>query len=156
MTTIFGILIAILMLGILIIIHEMGHFFVGRLCGIGIEEVGIGFGPKLVQRTTKKGLLVTWRLLPFGAFVRFTGEDESSDNPKAMNNQPVWKRLLTVLAGPLTNILFAMLIIMVLLMGYGIPYNTTEVAELVEGLPAQLAGLRVGDVITAVGGTQLD
>ena len=91
------ILIAILILGFIIMVHELGHYTVGRLCGLGIEEFSIGFGPKLVQ--WGKGIKYTLRALPIGGYVRFAGEDADSEDPRAFNNAPVWKRFLTTLAG---------------------------------------------------------
>ena len=95
------ILIAILILGFIIMVHELGHYTVGRLCGLGIEEFSIGFGPKLVQ--WGKGIKYTLRALPIGGYVRFAGEDADSEDPRAFNNAPVWKRFLTTLEGELVS-----------------------------------------------------
>lgn len=151
-----GVIIAILILLILVMVHELGHFFMGRALGIGIEELSIGFGPKIFQKKSKKEILYTLRVLPLGAFVRFTGEDEDNDNPKAMNNQPVWKRFLTVLAGPAMNILMAYAVVAIYLMVIGLAYNAPVVAQLMDGLPAQQAGLQVGDIIESVNGESVD
>ena len=141
-----GVIIAILILLILVMVHELGHFFMGRALGIGIEELSIGFGPKIFQKKSKKEILYTLRVLPLGAFVRFTGEDEDNDNPKAMNNQPVWKRFLTVLAGPAMNILMAYAVVAIYLMVIGLAYNVPVVAP--SGAAGRLAGwgyYRVGE-----------
>ena len=90
---------AILLLCAMILFHELGHYIVGRLCGIGIVEFSIGFGPKLVG-WERKGIRYSIRALPLGGYCQFVGEDEENPAPNAMNRQPVWKRFLTVLAGP--------------------------------------------------------
>jgi len=106
MIKILYILIAILMLGVIVTIHEFGHYLAGRLCGIGIVEFSIGFGPKLVQ-FKRKGILYSLRAIPLGGYCSFVGEDENDDAPNAMNKQPVWKRFITVLSGPLMNFVLA-------------------------------------------------
>ena len=142
---------AILMLAFIIITHELGHYTVGRLCGVGIEEFSVGFGPKLVQ-WRRKGILYSVRLIIVGGYVRFTGEDEDSDDPRAFNNQPVWKRFLTVLAGPAMNFVLAYLVAVGMLVGYGLYDVVPQVGSVIENTPAAEAGLADGDVIVAVDG----
>ena len=142
---------AILMLAFIIIVHELGHYTVGRLCGIGIEEFSVGFGPKLVQ-WKRKGILYSLRLIIIGGYVRFTGEDEDSDDPRAFNNQKVWKRFLTVLAGPLMNFVLAYLVAVGMLTGYGVYDVVPQVGSVIEGTPAAESGLADGDVILTVAG----
>lgn len=151
-----GVIIAIVMLLLLVMVHELGHFWMGKALGIGVEELAIGFGPKIFQKKSKNGILYTLRALPLGAFVRFAGEDEENDNPKAMNNQPVWKRFLTTLAGPAMNILMAYVVMVIYMMTFGLNYNVPRIGQLMEGLPAQQAGLQVGDVIESVDGQSID
>ena len=144
---------AILMLAFIIIVHELGHYTVGRLCGIGIEEFSVGFGPKLLQ-WERKGILYSLRLIIIGGYVRFTGEDEDSEDPRAFNNQKVWKRFLTVLAGPAMNFVLAYVVAVGFLTGYGLYTGEVlpRVDELIEATPAAESGLRAGDVIVAVDG----
>ena len=96
-----SILVAILLLGILITVHEFGHFMAARLTGIEVMEFAIGFGPRLFGWTGKKsGTKFSLRAIPLGGFCAFYGEDDAenktTDDPRAYNNQSVWKRMFTV------------------------------------------------------------
>ena len=106
LTNILYVLLAIVILGLIVTVHEFGHYLVGRLCGIGIIEFSVGFGPKLIG-WEKKDIKYSIRCIPLGGYCAFVGEDETNDDPRAMNNQPVWKRFLTVLAGPFMNFVLA-------------------------------------------------
>ena len=105
---------AILALGLLIIVHEAGHFFVGRWCGMRIERFSIGFGPGLVKWKSKKGTLFQIAPVPFGGFVEIKGmniaEDVDPDDKEAYPNRPVWQRIATIFAGPGTNYLTAVVL----------------------------------------------
>lgn len=152
LTIIYGLLI----LNILVVIHEGGHFLVGKRCGIKINEFSVGFGPKLFGR--KKGEIdYSLRALPLGGYVAFFGEDEEVDEkeePRAFNNRPVWQRFLTVLAGPAVNIIFAWIVTVIVLVSYG-DYVPT-IVEVPEGLPAYEAGVEKGDIITMIDGKKID
>ena len=151
------ILIAILMLGIIIFLHELGHFIVGRLCGIGVTEFALGMGPKL-WGFTRKGTKFSLRLIPLGGYCAFVGEDDDKkDDPTAMNNAPAWKRLLTVIAGPFMNFFVAFILSTILIAGGLImnPYETEMlpyVIEVLAGMPAEEAGILLGDIFTEVNG----
>ena len=108
LTNLLYVLIAIVLLGVIIIVHELGHFAVGRLCGIGVVEFSVGFGPKLFG-WKRKGIDYSVRVLPFGGYCKFVGEDDDNPSPNAMNQMPVWKRFLTVFAGPAMNFVLAYL-----------------------------------------------
>lgn len=156
LSNILYILLAIVMLGIIVTVHEFGHYVVGRLCGIGIVEFSVGFGPRLLG-WERKGILYSLRAIPLGGFCAFVGEDEKNDDPHAMNNQPVWKRFLTVLAGPAMNFVLAFAVCLAMLAGY---YQVVEdtlpvVGQVIEGMPAAEAGLMSGDRILAVDGTEI-
>lgn len=146
---IFRIVLALIVLGLLIFIHEFGHFIVGKSLGIGVIEFAIGFGPKLFS-WERKGIIYSVRLLPIGGFTQFEGEDENSESPTAMNNQPVWKRILTVVAGPVFNIVFAFICTIILLSTYG--EMNTKIMEVAPNSPASEYGLQVGDRISEVNG----
>ena len=145
-------LLAIVLLGIIIIIHELGHFIVGRLCGIGVEEFSVGFGPKLFG-WTRKGIDYSIRALPLGGFCKFEGEDEDNPSPTAMNSQPVWKRFLTVFAGPAMNFVLAFAAAMAVLMLFGTADLSTVIGEVVADAPAAEAGLLAGDRIVSANGS---
>ena len=152
LTSVLYILLAILMLSVLIVIHELGHYAVGRLCGIGVVEFSVGMGPKLFG-WQRKGIDYSIRAFPIGGFCKFVGEDDNDIAPNAMNNMPVWKRFLTVLAGPGMNFLLAFVVGVVMMMA--VPYVediVPRIDNVVPDQPAYEAGLEAGDVITAING----
>ena len=151
MLQILYIFLALVMLGVIVTVHEFGHYLVGRLCGIGILEFNVGFGPKLIS-WKKNGIQYALRAIPLGGSCMFLGEDEKNDNPRAMNNQPVWKRFLTVLAGPAMNFLLAFVVCAIMLTGYYYVETLPVIDQVVEGMPAQAAGLMAGDRILSVNG----
>lgn len=151
MSKILYILIAIVMLGFIVTVHEFGHYLVGRLCGIGIVEFSVGFGPKLVG-FRRKGIDYSLRLIPLGGYCAFVGEDEENTAPNAMNNQPVWKRFLTVLAGPAMNFVLAFVFCAILLSNYIIAEYLPRIGYVYADTPAAECGIELGDVITSVDG----
>ena len=82
---------ALLLLGVLIIAHEAGHFWAARACGISVQEFSMGMGPLIAKWKSRKGTQFSIRLLPIGGYCQFYGEDEEKNDPRAFNNQPVWK-----------------------------------------------------------------
>ena len=143
------ILIAILMLGFIVTVHEFGHYIVGRLCGIGIVEFAVGMGPKLLS-FKRKGIIYSLRAIPLGGFCSFVGEDSENSAPNAMNNQPVWKRFLTVLAGPAMNFVLAFLFCAILLCNFIIADYQPRITYIYEDTPAVECGLELGDIITGI------
>ena len=151
--TVVNVVLAILLLGMIVMVHELGHYTVGRLCGLGIEEFSIGFGPKLFG-WRRKEIDYSIRLIPLGGYVHFTGEDEENPAENSFNNHPVWKRFLTVIAGAAMNFVLAFAAIFLLFMLYA--YNNLPgLTEIVPGSPAEMAGLQPGDRIVAVDGTEI-
>lgn len=149
------ILIAILILGVLIIVHELGHYTVGKLLKFRITEFGIGFGPKLFS-WGKKETKYSIRALPLGGFVAFAGEDEDApDDPRAMNNMPWYKRLLVLFAGVGFNIIFALLtcFIVICMMGKQLP--APVISSVAEDAPVQQQALQRWDIVTAVDGVDV-
>lgn len=144
-------LLTIFLLGILILVHEGGHFLIARANGIKVEEFAIGMGPKILTRVSKKsGIRYSLRLFPIGGFVSMAGEDEESDNPDAFCNKSVWRRMLTILAGPLTNILIGIICMLILVCGSENLASTT-VEQFRDGSVSS-SWLKEGDRITSVGG----
>ena len=148
------ILLAILILGVIVTFHEFGHYLVGRLTGIGILEFSVGMGPKLFG-WRRKGIDYSLRAIPLGGYCKFRGEDEKNDAPDAFNNAAVWKRFLTVLAGPVMNAVLALLAAMVLLAINGRWDYAPVVGKLIEGGPAEEAGLLADDLVVSIDGEAL-
>ena len=147
-----SLIIAVLMLGIIIMIHEFGHFLFAKLNGIGVIEFSLGMGPR-IWSCEKGGTRYSFKALPFGGSCMMLGEDENDSDEHAFNNKSVWARISVVAAGPVFNFLLAFILSLVLVGALG--YNTTKLLSVTEGYPAQLAGLQAGDVITSVNGRKV-
>lgn len=146
-------IIAILMLGVLILVHELGHYLVGRLFKFRIKEFSVGMGPKIISRVSKKtDIRYSLRGIPLGGFVSFLGEDEDDDQPGAMNNMPWYSRALLFFAGAGFNIIFAFLLIAILITSVG--YNGAKI-ETIDTRSALYEVAREGDVVYAVDGKQM-
>jgi len=150
-----SIVIAIFGLALLIVLHEGGHFLVARLCGMRVERFSIGFGPPLVS--FKRGGTI-FQIAPIflGGFVQITGlnpnEEFDKSDPMVYPNRPRWMRLLTVLAGPAANYLTAIVLVFVVLLGWGMSPKTQKIEEAVANRPAAAAGLKAGDVLAEANG----
>lgn len=143
-------ILALLLLGVLILAHEAGHFLAARACGIGVQEFAMGMGPLLLKKTSKKGTQFSLRLFPIGGYCQFYGEDEDLPDPRAFNRQPVWKRAITVASGPLMNFIVAFLMIVLYMSAVGLLAVVPKVAQVEPN--AQQAGLMPGDELIAVNG----
>lgn len=155
MTKILYIILAILLFGFLIFIHEGGHFFFARLFKVTVKEFAIGMGPKLLTKTSKKsGIAYSLRLFPIGGFVSMEGEDEVSDDPNAFNKKPVWQRIIIVAAGAATNIIVGILVMSILVFNSDYLLST-QIGEVTEGSASYEAGLQVDDIIVAVDGASV-
>ena len=151
-TTVLYILLAIFVFGVLIFVHEGGHYLFARLFCVTVREFSIGMGPKLLTWKSKKtDISYSLRLFPIGGFVSMEGEDESSEDPNAFHKKPVWQRFLIVCAGAAVNILVGVLITTVLVCTSP-ALGSTVVAQFDEGAVSETAGLMVGDEIVKVDG----
>lgn len=149
----------IAILSVLVFVHEYGHFWVARRCGVHVEVFSIGFGRELFHWHDRRGTRWRFAILPLGGYVRMRGDgDETSwsdDSALASMNaaeratsfpgQPVMKRIAIVAAGPAANILFAVAVMALTFMTVGQSYTPPVVGEVVEGSPAEKAGLMPGD-----------
>ena len=152
LTVLFYMVIMVFVFGIMILIHEGGHFFTARACGITVKEFSIGMGPKLCSRSSKKySTVYSLRALPIGGYVSMEGEDEGSDDEGAFCNKPVWKRMLVVAAGPFMNIVLGILLTLVVVLSQG-PLASTVVAQFDENAVSN-EKLAVGDEIVKIDGT---
>lgn len=146
-------LLTLLLLSVLVFLHEGGHFLVARLNNITVNEFSIGMGPKIFSYESKKsGIKYSVRALPIGGFVSMAGEDEASEDPNAFCNKNVWRRISTVLAGPITNIIvgFLGMFILVALTGPA----TNIVASFMDDATSVNYGLQVNDKIVAIEGVK--
>jgi regulator of sigma E protease len=149
---------AIILLGLIIFVHELGHFLSAKLMGVKVLKFSLGFGPKLIsKRYGDTEYLIS--SIPFGGYVKMLGEssgEELQEEEKvfAFNYQPVWKRFIIVFLGPLFNLLFAV-VIFVFVFSYGIPVLLPEVGDVLPQTPAERAGVLKGDIIISVGSSQI-
>lgn len=159
-----SVLITVLMLGLLILVHEAGHFLVARRSGVLCHEFSIGFGPLLYSW---EGHETTYsiRAIPLGGYVLMAGETGSAlegepppseEIGRRMNDKPLKTRAAIMAAGPLTNIVVAVLIFFLIYAAVGIPYPSLIVNEVQEGYPAASSGIEVGDRIVAVAGEPVE
>ena len=159
MTVVLYVLLAFLLLSVLIVLHELGHYLVGKWLGFTIVEFSIGLGPKIFGKKGKETEF-TLRALPIGGSCRFYGEDQEVKDGRCFNAQKAWKRLLVVAAGPIVNILFAVLLAFVLLLAFGTTTageeTITRIAEVEAGSAAEKAELEVGDVLLSLNGTEIE
>lgn len=153
----------------LVVLHELGHYGVGRLFGIKAEVFSIGFGKRLFGWRDRRGTAWQVAAIPLGGYVRFAGDMSAAGQtdpawlalPPAERNQtfqskPLWQRALVVAAGPAANFLFAILMLAALFAVYGEPRIAPQVGAFVPGSPAQVAGMRVGDRIVAIDGEAIE
>ncbi len=148
------ILFAILLFGLLIAVHEFGHFLTAKLCGVRVNEFSIGMGPLLWKKEGEE-TQYSLRLLPIGGFCAMEGEDEDSDDPRAMGNQGFWKKVLILVAGSGMNFL-AGLVLLLLLLGQNSSFVVPVVGELFEGFPLEgEQGLMVGDRVVSINGSRI-
>ena len=160
----------ILLLGPLVVIHELGHYLVARWCGVKADAFSVGFGKELIGITDRRG--TRWKLsaIPLGGYVQFAGDMNAASQPDdaalaelsaeeravAFHTQPLWKRAAIVAAGPLTNLLFALVIFTAFNLAYGRLVAPPVVAGFSAGSPAKAAGLKTGDRVVAVDGGAID
>lgn len=160
----FTILAFMAVLAPLVFIHELGHYLVGRWCGIRSDVFSIGFGREVLGWTDRAG--TRWKIgwLPLGGYVQFRGDRDpassphsgASDEPGSFPGAALWKRALTVAAGPAANFLFAILILAGFALAFGRPETPPVVAQVMPGSAAASAGIAPGDRIVSVDGRAME
>lgn len=153
MDTVINILVIILVFGIIIMIHELGHFLMCKWTGIGVVEFSIGMGP-CIFKTQRGETQYSIRCLPIGGYCMMLGEDEEDNqDERAFHNKPIWSRISVILAGPVFNFLLAFFASMLLIGLAG--YLTGEVNYVAEKSGAEAAGIQEGDIITHINDSRI-
>ena len=166
----------VLVLSILVFVHEWGHYIVARMCGVKIESFSIGFGKEIFGRTDKNGTRWKFSLIPLGGYVQMFGDIDPASTQKAEGvteadgirpftadekkvafySQSVARRAAIVIAGPLVNYIFAIILLSGLYIFEGQPYTPPVAAKVIEGGPAYKAGLQLDDRIVTINGKQIN
>ncbi len=157
-------------LTLVVFVHEMGHYLVGRWCGIGVKAFSVGFGPELLGFTDRRG--TRWKLsaIPLGGYVKFSGDMNGASRPDsdglsnmsederktAFHTQPVWKRAVTVVAGPLANVLLTIVIFAVFFGINGQMITNPVISKLIPGSVAEAAGFQSGDRFLSIDGNAVE
>lgn len=151
----------LLMLALLVIVHELGHFLTAIWMGIKVEEFGIGYPPRAMVMFERGGVKYTLNWLPLGGFVRFANSGEGQDSLYGAGGSlaaaPPWRKILVMVAGPLMNLVLAMLILGVLFMILGVPRPSggQDIGTVFPGTPAAAAGFMPGDELISLDGKTL-
>ncbi len=163
----------LVMLSVLVVLHEYGHFLVARRNGVRVNEFSVGFGPKLAGWTSpRSGTHYSLRMLPIGGFCAMEGEDARSSEaeqqrefrerkvpaPTNFQSKSPWQRLAIVLAGPVANFVLCYAILLISALAFGVPSDRSQpvVGEVVPGSPAAIAGILPGDRIVGVDGVAIE
>ena len=161
-STIINILLFILILGILVFVHELGHFLTAKKSGVYIYEFSIGMGPVVKTIKGKDGINYSIRALPIGGFVQMAGEiyedDDTKKIPKEkfMCNRPLWQRLIILVAGVFNNFLLAIVLLFVIALIWGAPEQKPVMSGITENSAAMDLGLEAGDVLKEVSGKKVN
>jgi regulator of sigma E protease len=154
---------------VVVFVHEFGHFIVGRWCGIRVQTFSIGFGPELFGWTDRKGTRWRFAAIPLGGYVKFFGDANAASMPDgslqeftpeekavSFHFQPVWKRAAVVAAGPIANFILAIVVFASINLVYGKQIVTPRIDQVLPGTAAERAGLKPGDLIVSIDGSEID
>ncbi len=149
---------AVIVLGILVFVHELGHFLLAKRLGIGVITFSLGFGPKLIGRKMGETQYQV-AAVPLGGFVKLIGENpeeevKEEDRGRSFSSAPIWKRATIICAGPFFNFFLAVVLFSTINL-FGVPYLPAKIGEVSSGLPAEKAGLKKGDVVLSVDGEKV-
>lgn len=146
-------ILAIVMFAVLIFIHELGHFAAAKACGVKVNRFALGMGPAIFRRQRGE-TEYSLRIFPIGGFCEMEGEDEDSEDSRAFNKKTAWQKAVILVAGPFMNFLLAL--VLMIFISFQLGAATTTVAEVMEGSPAQEAGILAGDEILSVNGENIE
>lgn len=151
----------VLILGVIVLVHELGHFLWARKFGVYIYEFSIGMGPVIYSRRGKKdGILYNLRAFPIGGFVSMAGEvyedDKTVPKERCLCNKPIWQRIIVMAAGVMNNFLMALVLIFVITLIWGSKSLTPKVASVIDGYPMAEAGIVKDDVIVSINGHKVN
>jgi len=158
----FGVIAALM---VIIFVHELGHYLVGRWCGVGVRVFSIGFGAQIWARRDKHGTL--WRVaaIPFGGYVKFVGDEDALSSPQstkkilpddALARAAAWKRACVAFAGPLFNAIYTLIILSAIFFAFGSLRLVPIIGSVIADSPADRAGFQVGDRFLTMQGAQVD
>lgn len=157
--TLLSIVAFILILGVIVLVHEFGHFMWAKKFGVHIYEFSIGMGPVLFTHEGKDKIKYRVRLLPIGGFVQMAGEvyedDDKVDKKDFMCNKPWHQRIIIIIAGVVNNFILAIVLLFVYALIWGASSNTTKIYSVEDGYPMKEAGIVKGDVITKINGKKI-
>ena len=164
----------IIVLSVLVFIHEMGHYSVARFFNVAVDRFSVGFGKPIFKRVDKRGTEWVISRIPFGGFVKFSGDMGMASNPdhkqleamkakalaegrdddfnKLFHFKPLWQKALVVVAGPVANFLLAIVLFAIVVMAFGTPFTKTTVKSVIAGSAAEAAGIMVGDEFLTMDG----
>ena len=148
-----NIVIALIIFGIIVLIHEFGHFLFAKLSGVKVVEFSVGMGPRIFSVKGKE-TRYSLKLLPLGGSCAMYGEDEDEDAPGSFNSAPLLGRIATIAAGPVFNFILAFLVAIFIVANVGV--DKPVISGFVSGLPAESSGLMVGDEIEKINGREID
>ena len=147
-------IVTIIMFLVMVSLHEFGHFITARLMNFRILEYAIGFGPA-IWKSKKSEIQYSLRIIPFGGYCKFEGEDEKSDDPRAFSNQAVWKRIIVVAAGGIFNVILGF-VLFLLIVSQTSPMVTNKVESVVAESYVAESGLMPGDEIIRINGKKVN
>ena len=148
---------SVFVFGVIVMIHELGHFLTAKACGMRVDEFAIGIGPNVIQKQ-KGETLYSIRLLPLGGFNKIAGMDSSEDvGERGFNNKPVWQRFIVIAAGATFNFLLAIVIYFCIFAFHGttVPSHEPVIGDTFAGNPAAEAGIQQGDRILTINGQSI-
>lgn len=150
----------ILILGVIVLVHELGHFLWAKKFGVFIHEFSIGMGPVIYSKKGKDNILYNVRALPIGGFVSMAGEvyedDDTVPKEKCLCNKPAWQRIIVMAAGVVNNFLMAIVLLFVMALIWGSTTLDARVSDVKAGYPMAEAGIVKGDLIVGINGYKVN